>query len=211
MKHLYAILLTVLWAGIAPADVIIGAIEDVNTRREPRSVHDIPQSNVVNFAWHEVQYYKFDLSDISDLEDVTSMTLRLYEVGNSWGNRAETLDLYFTNDHSWSETSDYSDVPLHNGQLIDQVSNPARSSGWITWDLSGYDLENNAVDDTLTLIVENNDTSASWVMTSFANSEYADAQYRPQLVLEGDLSLVPEPGSLACLAMGLTLLIRRKR
>ncbi len=175
------------------ADIILNPIEDLQTVERTTTdgpyTSNGPTTNTVNFAWHGKSYLKFDLSGISDLSQVTSMSLRLYETTNSWNYSPDIIDLYYTNDHSWNESSSFQEVPSHTGDLIHQVNHTAGWNNWVTWDMSSYDLINNSVDDTLTLVLENNQ-GGNWNMTTFISGDNEQSEFWPQLVL------VPEPSSI---------------
>ncbi len=210
-----SIILVYSLASTSSASVILNPVEDAHrlTDRNPPVTTNVSTINVVNSAWHVQTYLKFDLSQISDLNEVTSMTLRLYETtngqsGSNFGADLEIIDLYFTTNHSWDETDrEAPSVPTHNGQLLDSFNNTSAPGSWHSWDLSSYDLENDVVDSKLTLILLSNDFRYGWNMTTYISKENEQAEFWPQLILEGNISLVPEPSAFIGMACSTLLLI----
>ncbi len=189
----------------ADAAIILYPTDDVETRERsasrggPISV-DRSVVAVVSNAWHGLGYFKFDLSSIPDINAITSVTFLAYETqsgqsGASNGHADDIIDLYYSNDHSWTEASTFHQLPNHTGELIDRAFNNSGALTWISWSLDSYDFENNLVDQQLTLILENTQQS-HWNHTQLAGAEYEDSTFWPQLVIEGNFTAVPEPTTL---------------
>lgn len=203
----------------AHADVMLTPTYDVHAVNRTTSagpiVSDGTNVNVVNFAWDVETYLQFDLSDVEGIENATGMTLRLYERdnGQSPDLKSDIIDLYATGDN-WSPDSTYNEMPGYESGLLDRLDQPAQGGvnviGWAEWSIDPADIADDIGDGAISFILDNTQQTGAWNMTTYHSSEYDLGQFAPQLVIEGQVSLVPEPTSLIALIIASLPLMRRR-
>lgn len=210
------IVLCLAWMQPARADVVLTSTYDVervnrtNPSFGPPFVGDRETLAVVNFAWKGWVYLQFDLSQVQDLGDATGMKLRLFEIesGYSSDRRTDIIELYATTDN-WTPQTAYSAMP-GNLEQLDVLSQDTEQYGWAQWDIEMSDISDDISDGTLSLILEDRQ-GGQWNMTRYHSAEWGQGQYAPQLVIEGDVSIIPEPTAGLLLAAGSAFLGGRRR
>jgi hypothetical protein len=156
-----------------------------------------------------VPFVRFDLAGIN-VSQITSASLALTITGgDSWeGNFHNSVDIYGYNDggtnEAWTEGGLAAPLPGTSTQLGNAGGSVASGSVWTLSGASVVDFLKADTDGNVTFVFRggNND----WLFSSFAAKEHATLAPATLSIV----SSVPEPASLACLALGSMLMLRRR-
>lgn len=128
---------------------------------------------------------KFDLSDVpaEALENLTSATLRLYQIDDTSGNRNSVEVDVRRLEEDWSE-DDYAFGNLPTSTAFTQFEVPKGAPGWHDIDLLDYFVAVGAG------TYENHGfefTSTDRIVPAFATSDHSNADWHPELELDYEL------------------------
>ena len=173
---------------------------------------------VINFAWATQSHLKFDLGHLQGLGQATGYRLRLYEVDHGYSPdlKDDVIDLYTGTNDQWVDSTPYAQLPVSQ-TLLDRLSQPAVGGqnviGWAEWSFAPSAVAADIADGKLSLVVSNTQQlSSGWNETRYySSSQQVDPDFRPQLVIEGAVSVVPEPAALSVLVSTSLLAMRRRR
>lgn len=200
---------------------------------EDAEADGLPEGTIVD----TLSYLKFQVSSLPESQQIDSIQLKLYGKDglagyNSFPEGSYDKDfkfsLYFVSNNNWNDEDgfDWSNKPVFTSDdFISSITGTIGDPQWFTWDIlpnANVTMEDidNAIKSGFVSFVLQNETGKPSFFSDFQSSEYGNADFRPQLVinpeplvscLEITTAPVPEPSSIVLGLMGLGSMLGFRR